>query len=268
MYIGHPASALWERDDVISAVVAILVSLGIVWVLRRAFARRGREIAKAVMRGELTPEVDTRLRLVERLVYALVITIGIATALSQFEGVKDVGAKLLASGAIAAAIVGFAARQTLANLVAGVMLAITQPLRVGDWILFDDEYGMVEDITLNFVFLRTGADRRVVIPNEKIVSSVLRNDTLVTPLVGWEVSVWIPPESDAGRAATVLADEAGAPATVAEATPWGTRLTVGGDPVAPASKLATEGELRGRCVARLRTEGLLRQAGDGGAESN
>ncbi len=117
---------------------------------------------------------------------------------------KSIGEKLLASGAIAAAIVGFAARQTLANVVAGVMLAVTQPVRVGDWILFDDEYGAIEDITLTFTFLRTNSERRVIIPNEKMASSVLRNDTLRTPLVGAEASVWLPPHADTRRALAVL----------------------------------------------------------------
>jgi small-conductance mechanosensitive channel len=189
-------------------------------------------------------------------------------ALSQFDEVKRVATGLLASSAVLGLVLGFAARQTLANVVAGVMLAITQPLRVGDWILFDDEYGMVEDISLNFVFLRTAADRRVIIPNERIASSVLRNDTLVTPLVGWEVSVWIPPEADAQRALEVIADEAGAPASVAEVTPWGTRIAFGGDPVPPPRKAAVESDLRGRAAARLRAEGLLRQAGEKGPEAN
>ena len=51
---------------------------------------------------------------------------------------------------LVAAIIGFAARQTLANAVAGIMLAITQPLRVGDWVTFEEQYGVVEDVRLNF----------------------------------------------------------------------------------------------------------------------
>ena len=245
-------------------MVAILLAVLVVAVLRRAFASRGRKLAEAVTRGELSPEVDTRLRLVERLIYAVVIVIGVAIALSQFEGVKSIGEKLLASGAIAAAIVGFAARQTLANLVAGVMLAITQPVRVGDWLLFEEEYGAVEDITLTFTFLRTNSERRVIIPNEKMASSVLRNDTLRVPLVVVEASVWIPPEADAQRALEVLGERAG----VAESSVEGTRLTVSGDKVPPPEKAATEARLRADALARLRAAGLLRQAGDADPSAN
>jgi small-conductance mechanosensitive channel len=249
-----PAASFWQdNNDLVTAVVAIVLAVLIVAILRRAFASRGRELAEAVTRGELSPEVDTRLRLVERLIYALVLMIGIAIALSQFEGVKSIGEKLLASGAIAAAIVGFAARQTLANLVAGVMLAITQPVRVGDWILFDDEYGAVEDITLTFTFLRTNSERRVIIPNEKMASSVLRNDTLRIPVVTPEASVWLPPHADAQRALEVLGDGA----SVAESSFEGTRMVVSGDKVVPPEKARREGQLRAEALAKLRGAGLL-----------
>jgi small-conductance mechanosensitive channel len=210
-----------------------------------------------VLRGDISPEVDTRLRVLERFVYALVLTIGIAVALSKFDAVRDIGRALLTSGAIAAAVIGFAARQTLANIVAGVMIAITQPIRIGDWIAYEDDYGVVEDITLNFTVVRTGADQRVVIPNEKIASNVVRNDSLVNPEVGLDVSVWVPARADSDRAIAALEDETGSGVTIAEATPWGTRLSVGGDPVAPSERPAREADLRARCVRRLRAEGLL-----------
>ena len=253
------ATDFWsQNNDLVTAVTAIVLSILLVAALRRAFASRGRKLAEAVNRGELSPEVDTRLRLVERLVYAVIVLIGIAIALSQFEGVKSIGEKVLASGAIAAAIVGFAAQRTLANLVAGVMIAVTQPIRVGDWIHFEEEYGAVEDITLTFTFLRTPSERRVIIPNEKIASSVLKNDTLKVPVVGVEVSLWLPPEADAQRALEVLGEAAG----IAEVTFEGTRLSVSGEKVAPPEKAGREAALRAQSLARLREAGLLRQAGD------
>ena len=260
-----PAASFWQdNNDLVTAVAAIVLAVLLVGILRRAFASRGRKLAEAVNRGELSPEIDTRLRLVERLVYALVLMIGIAIALSQFEGVRSIGEKLLASGAIAAAIVGFAARQTLANVVAGVMLAVTQPVRVGDWLLFEDEYGAVEDITLTFTYLRTTSERRVIIPNEKMASSVLRNDTLRVPVVSAEASVWLPAGADTRRALAVL----GEGTSVAESKAEGIRLVVSGDKVPPPEKAKREGQLRADALAKLRDAGLLEQAGDEGADPN
>jgi small-conductance mechanosensitive channel len=192
-----------------------------------------------------------------RLVYAVILLIGVAIALSQFTGVDEIAASLLASGVIAAAVIGFAARQTLANFVAGVMLAITQPIRVGDWVRFEDHYGEVVDVRLNYTFLRTGTDARLVIPNEKLAAGILQNDTLVADAVGLEVELWIPPDADAARAVEILQAESGGTVTVAETAPAGVRLAVGCDPVPPPELAARQAGLRARCHARLRADGLL-----------
>jgi small-conductance mechanosensitive channel len=246
---GHP--------DWVRALVALVIAFLIAFIVDRAFARRGRMLAETVIRGGITREVDTRLHFVRRLVYASILLVGLAIALSEFEDLSRVAASLLASGAIAAAIIGFAARQTLANFVAGLMLAITQPVRVGDWITLDDHYGVVEDVRLNYTILRTPSEVRILIPNERLAGSVLRNDTLVVDEVGFEIAVWLPTYADADRAVRALEDETSAAVTIAEAVPWGVRLSVTGEPVVPADKGARETELRARCLRRLRAEGLL-----------
>ena len=245
-----------ENGNWMTAVAIFAVALVIAFLVDRGFKHRGRRLAAAVMRGDLSRRTDTRLRFVRRVVYATIVLIGLALALTQFKGINRIAASFLASGVVAAAIVGFAARQTLANFVAGVMLAITQPLRVGDWITIEGHYGVVEDVRLNYTFLRTAGEQRVVIPNEKLAGSILTNDTLVIDAVGIDVALWIPPGADAARAIAALAEE-GAEATVAEVQPWGIRLAVGGDPVPPPKRPAREAELRARCLARLHAEGLL-----------
>jgi small-conductance mechanosensitive channel len=214
-------------------------------------------MASAVVRGELSAATSTRLRFVRRLVYAVIILIGVAAALSQFDGINRLAASLLASGAIAAAILGFAARQTLANVVAGIMLAVTQPIRVGDWVFVEEQYGVVEDVRLTYTFLRTLGGQQVVIPNEKLASGILRNDTLGAGSVTPEAHVWLPAAVDARRAVAVLADATGHDVSVAETTVDGFRLTVSGDPCPPPERAPREAELRLRCLERLRTEELL-----------
>jgi small conductance mechanosensitive channel len=194
---------------------------------------------------------------VRRLISATIVLIGLAVALSYFASVGRLAGSLLASGAIAAAVVGFAARQVLANFVAGIMLAVTQPLRVGDWVTFEGNYGVVEDVRLNYTILRSPSDQRIVIPNERLASGVLRNDTLAIDRVALDVAVWLPPDADAERAIEALREETGQEVSVAETVPWGVRLAVGGDPVPPPEKAAREAELRRVCLKRLRAEGLL-----------
>ncbi len=196
----------WTDHDeaVIAAVIALLAAFIVAQLVDRALSRRAERLTAGVLRGHVSRETATRIRFVRRAVYAVILLIGLAVALSQFEGVNRIAASLLASGVVAAAIIGFAARQTLANVVAGVMLAVTQPLRVGDWVKVEDHYGVVEDVRLHYTVLRTAGEQRLLIPNEKLASSVLQNDTLVIDTVGVEVAVWIPPGADTARAAEVL----------------------------------------------------------------
>ena len=240
----------------VQAGLSLLIAFTIATLLDRAF--RGRAARAAAERTGLSREGATRLRFVRRLLYASIVLIGIAVALSGFTGISQLATSLLASGAIAAAIIGFAARQTLANFIAGIMLAITQPIRVGDWVTFEGNYGVVEDVRLNYTILKTATHQRIVIPNEKLAGGVLKNDTLVVDVVSLDVSVWVPPETDVEAAISALEDETQQEVTIAEAVPWGTRLSVGSDPVAPPDRGPGEAALRRRCLARLRKEGLLR----------
>jgi small-conductance mechanosensitive channel len=260
-----PASTVWlpladfwtDNADVVTAIFSILLALVVATLLDRVFARRGHALAAAVTRGEVTPVLDTRLRFIRRLIYASILLIGITVALSQFTGLSKLAASIFASGAIAAAIIGFAARQTLANAVAGIMLAITQPLRVGDWVTFEEQYGVVEDVRLNYTVLRTPGDVRVVIPNERLAAGILRNDTLGSDRIALDVSVWLAPGADVERALDVLADATGSKVSVAEVTPDGVRIEIAGDPVAPPERGPRQADLRAVCLARLRSEGLL-----------
>lgn len=251
----HPviAESLWVRPW-FSAALTLVAAFAIATIVDRVL--RGRIVAKTVERTGISRETDTRLRFVRRLVYMSIVLIGVAVALSYFASIGRLATSLLASGAIAAAVIGFAARQVLANFIAGIMLAVTQPLRVGDWVTFDGTSGEVDDVRLNFTVLRTPAGRRIVIPNEKLVTGVLHNDTLAVDHVAVEVTIWTAPEADAERAVTVLSEETGHEVVVAEAVPWGVRLTVTGDSVLPADRSASEAELRRRCLRRLRAEGL------------
>jgi small-conductance mechanosensitive channel len=255
--LPQSAAVLKENGSWGVVIGAIVVALVLAFVVERILSRRAERLALAVTRGHVSRETATRLRFVRRLVYAVILLIGVAVALSQFAGVDEIAASLLASGVVAAAIIGFAARQTLANFVAGVMLAITQPLRVGDWVTFEGNYGLVEDVQLNYTILRTAGETRLIIPNERLATGILRNDTLRVDAVGLDVAIWIPPGADAARAIAALREESGGDVTVAEAVPWGVRLAVAGDPVPPRDRPAREADLRARCHARLRAEGLL-----------
>jgi small-conductance mechanosensitive channel len=176
--------------------------------------------------------------------------LGVLFALSQFGGLNKLAAGVLASSAIIAAIVGFAARQTLANLIAGVMLTIAQPLRIGDQVTILDQTGVVEDVRLNYTVLRTSEGRRLLIPNERLASEMIRNDTILDERVRPEASVWLPLAADTDIAASSLAGiEQGLVVRVAEIAPEGLRITVMAEPVPAPQRAAREADLRGAAGA-------------------
>ena len=229
-------------------MVTLLLVGVLIYAVDRAFRRR---------RPSLDPVLDTRLRFVRRLISAALLVVGLAIAISQFTALDRLAASILASGAIAAAAVGFAARQVLANVVAGVMLAVTQPIRIGDLVTLDDDTGVVEDMRLTYTFLRTGDDARLIVPNERLAGSVLRNDSIVTDTVAVEVRVFIPHDVDEQRAMEVVEGLVeGATAGVAEVTAEGVFLNVAAPHVGVRERARRQAEVRGEALAALRSAGL------------
>jgi mechanosensitive ion channel-like protein len=160
-------------------------------VLTFAFAvLADRAVSHWAPRADLDPAVDTRVRFIRRLITLGICVLGVLFARSQFGGLNKLAAGLLASSAIIAAIVGFAARQTLANLIAGVMLVVAQPLRIGDRVTIQDQTGVAEDVRLNYTVLRSAEGRRLLIPNDRLASEMIRNDTILDDRVRPEASVW------------------------------------------------------------------------------
>jgi small-conductance mechanosensitive channel len=251
------AALLEEGATWASVAVPIAVALLAAFLLDRVLSRRSTEIADSVIPGGISAETGTRLRFFRRLVGAAIILLGVTIALSRVNGTDRLAASLLASGAIAAAVVGFAARQTLANLIAGLMLAVTQPLRVGDWVSFEEQYGVVEDIRLTYTFLHTLGGQSIVIPNEKLASGILRNDSFGDGVVSLDVHIWLAPGVDAARAVAVLHAATEQAVSVAEMTADGVRLSVGGERCPPPERVPREAELRLRCLELLHAEGLL-----------
>ena len=251
------AESLVSRyDDAIRAAVTAAVMIVLLALVHRWIARRAERIAGAVAGGELRPEAATRLRFLRRVIDATIVVIGLAVALSNFTALDRLMGAVLASSAIAAAVIGFAARQTLANAIAGLLLAITQPLRIGDHVTFEGESGVVEDVRLTYTWLRTGSDARVIVPNERLAAGILRNDSIRSPTVAIEVSVWLAPDGDEARALEALRALDGIRARIADSTHEGVRLLVMGEPGPPSERMAREAELRATALAALRGAGV------------
>jgi small-conductance mechanosensitive channel len=258
-----PASFWSDWGNLVTALITLVVAVVLAQLVDRAIQHRGQRLRDVLPRGggDLSPVVSTRLRLVRRLVYATIIVIGIALALSQFPSLKRVATGVLASSAVLGLVIGFAARQTLANAVAGVLLAISQPIRIGDLITFQGESGVVEDVRLSYTYVRTDDGRRLIIPNEKLAADTIQNQTIVDPRVRVEVSVWVSREVDPIRALAVLRGEEDVDVSIAEIDKDAVRLVAGTWARSPSERGALAAGLRASCLERLHREGLSSPAG-------
>jgi len=125
--------------------------------------------------SQVSRSTRTRLRFLRRLLFLVVFLVLAALAIAQFTELKRLATGILASTAVLAAIIGFAAQHTIANMVAGVMLAVAQPFRIGDRISFEEVDGRVVDITLSYTYVNPGDGTAVVIPNQMLVEGVVHN---------------------------------------------------------------------------------------------
>jgi small-conductance mechanosensitive channel len=253
----HFYTAATTRDDWIDAGVAIVIAVVVAQVVDRLIARRGAKVGELVTRGELSPALQTRLRLVRRLVSAVILLIGAAWAASNFDSLSSAARGILASSAVLGLVVGFAARQTLANAIAGILLAITQPIRIGDLVTFEEQTGVVEDMKLTYTYIRLDDGRRLIVPNERLAQSSVLNHTIIDPRVQVEVSVWLPADADLDRAMELIADEgAGVAVSVAETDMEGVRLSATTWAPSAAERGKAAAELRARWLRLLREHAL------------
>lgn len=245
----------WERLAIALGIVVLAVLLA--RLVDRALIRR----------LNLPPEALTRYRVLRRSITAVVITVGVLSALLVIPEIRAVAGALLASSAVLALVIGMAARSTLANFIAGLMIAFTQPLRLGDEVEVADAEGTVEEISLTYTTIRTPGGARFFVPNEKLASETIRNSTIGVSEHLAQVTVPVPLASDLDRVLAAVEDEAQtatgseekrAVATVTEFEMTGPSAIVTVEAWAPRGQVANlSAKLRVAIHRRLRAEGLL-----------
>jgi len=176
---------LWQR----------LVIVGVVMLITIVAARL---IDRRIASRDLPPEAITRYRVLRRSITTAIVFVGLLSALLVIPQVRAVAGGLLASSAVLGIVVGFASQRTLGNFVAGLLIAFTQPLRLGDDVVVEDTEGIVEEIGLIYTFVRTENGDRLVIPNEKLASDTIRNSTIRSREKVAEIILQVPLGKDVG----------------------------------------------------------------------
>jgi small-conductance mechanosensitive channel len=238
---------LWHRIAIAAGVFAAI------WLVERV-------IGWWLGKRTLPPEAATRYRVLRRSISAAILVIGLFSALLVIPEVRAIAGGLLASSAVLALVIGFAAQRTLANYVAGILIAITQPVRLGDRVTYDGVDGVVEEIGVTYTFIRSADGSRLVAPNDKLASDTIVNASIRSRETFAEVTVQLPLTCDLGaavealreevaeeRTADVIVSDLGAAATV----------TIRAAATDAAAALRLESALRLRAHTRLRALGAF-----------
>lgn len=125
-------------------------------------------------------KVHTQIRVIRRILVAFLLVFGLSALLLTFEPVRQIGTTLLASAGLLGLVVGFAAQKTLGLIVAGLQVALAQPIRIDDVVIVEGEWGRIEEITLTYVVIRIWDRRRLVVPVSYFIEKPFQNWTRVS----------------------------------------------------------------------------------------
>ncbi|MBN1850462.1 MAG: mechanosensitive ion channel family protein [Deltaproteobacteria bacterium] len=195
-----------DPNTMLGALVWAVVFFIVAWIASTITTRLLKRSIWVV--GKLKQKVDhTVIRYVVQVKDLLIyLTAGMIYA-SFIPSLKALAGTVLAGAGITAIVVGFAAKSTLANLIAGLSLAIYRPIRIGDKINVEGEYGTVEDITLRHTIVCTWQNRRLIIPNSKLDEMTLVNYSIVDPRMLCTLDLGVSYDTDIDFARKLILDE-------------------------------------------------------------
>jgi small-conductance mechanosensitive channel len=178
----------------VSSIVSIGMIAAVTWTAVRFVGLIERRISRRrpidVPDNLQARRVQTQVRVLARAADVLIIVVGIALMLMTIPAIRQVGTSLLASAGLAGLVAGLAARPVLSNLVAGIQIGLTQPIRLDDVVIVEGEWGRIEEITATYVVVRIWDDRRLVTPLSYFIEHPFENWTRSTTELLVPVTLW------------------------------------------------------------------------------
>lgn len=175
--------------------LAILLIAALTWLALRVIGAIGGAVVllhpASVSDNLQARRVQTQTRVLSRTVKFLVLLIGAASVLMTFPGMRQLGASLLASAGVAGLVAGIAARPVLGNLIAGLQIALTQPIRLDDVVIMENEWGRIEEITATYVVVKIWDERRLVAPLQWVIEHPFQNWTRTGSELLGTVFLWL-----------------------------------------------------------------------------
>ena len=136
-------------------------------------------------------KIYTQVQVIGKMIHIIIGVFAVSSVLMLFDAVRHIGTSLLASAGVVGIVAGIAAQKTLANLFAGIQIALTQPMRQDDVVIVDGEWGRIEEITLSYVVVHIWDDRRLVVPLSYFIEKPFQNWTRTSAGLLGSVFVWV-----------------------------------------------------------------------------
>jgi small-conductance mechanosensitive channel len=193
VWAGAPDDLAWVPR--VQRITALLLIGALTWLAMRAVAA----VAEAVV--ALHPSnvsdnlearrVQTQTRVLARTLMFFVFLLGAGAALMMFPGVRQIGTSLLASAGVAGLAAGIAAKPVLGNLIAGLQIALTQPIRLDDVVIMEGEWGRIEEIGSSYIVVKLWDQRRLVVPLQWVIEHPFQNWTRRDSALLGTVLLWV-----------------------------------------------------------------------------
>jgi len=199
-------SNLWE---ILTTGISILIILiATIIIARMADRLLKKHIPHLFEASKMDKEFDqTSHALTRRLIVAAIYIIGILMIVLQIPALNRVAVAMLAGAGVAGIAIGFAAQDSLSNIISGILLAVFKPIRIGDYVDFKGEYGHIEDLTLRHTIICTWDLRRIIVPNSQISGDYIVNWSIGSPEAIWPVDFGIAYTSDIDKARNIIIEE-------------------------------------------------------------
>ncbi|AKJ31433.1 mechanosensitive ion channel family protein [Caldimonas brevitalea] len=193
--VWHAASEALPRLGAVRHVNAVVLLACITWLGMRAIRGLANGFLKyypvEIDNNLQARRVHTQARVLARTAQFLILLFGLALILMTFPGARQVGASLLASAGVVGVVAGIAARSVFGNLIAGLQIALSQPIRIDDVLVVRGEWGRVEEITGAYVVLKIWDERRLIIPLQWLIENPFENWTRTNAQITGTVFLWV-----------------------------------------------------------------------------
>lgn len=174
LYFESKTPFITQLSQIVNILAVTWLLIGMVKGIRDSIVRRYKQDVGSSLKLR---KLFTQVRLFERIVIVIIVILAIALILMTFDSIRRVGVSILTSAGIAGVIIGLAAQRLIANLLAGFQLAITQPIRLGDVVIVEGEWGTIHEMTLTYVVVAIWDKRMLVVPSTYFIEKPFQNWT-------------------------------------------------------------------------------------------